>query len=80
MAKAKFTITQSWQQVATGAAVFTIEKVGDGTIFFNETEDDVTAYRDSGLAGGEQYQQTAAVITTVRADGDGWELIADGVL
>lgn len=79
MAKAKITVTQAWQDAATGAAVFTIEKHGDGALYFNETEDDATAYKTTGEAG-EQFEQTNAVTTKVRATGDGWEVIVDGVL
>ena len=79
MGKAKITVTQVWQDAATGPAIFTIEKHGDGTLYFNETEDDVTAYKTTGDSG-EQFEQTSAVATKERATGDGWEIIADGVL
>lgn len=79
MAKAITTVTQAWQQIATGPAIFTIDKRGTGSILFNETEDDATAYRDAALPG-DQFEQGDIKITKVRATGDGWKVLADGVL
>jgi hypothetical protein len=79
MAKALTTVTQAWQQIATGPAVFTIDTVGKGSIIFNETENDATAYRDAALPG-DQFEQGDIKITKVRATGDGWKVLTDGVL
>ncbi len=80
MAKAKFTVTQSWVQVAVGECAITIEQVGDGAIYFDEASNDVTAYKTVAPAIEDQFQQTDAVPTFVRATGDGWAVIVDGVL
>jgi hypothetical protein len=79
MSKAEITITQSYQVVATGAAIISVKKQGAGALFFNETASDVAAYQVAA-APGEQFEQTAVVDTHVRASGDGWVIIADGVL
>ncbi len=79
MAKARISVTQSWVQVATGAVVVTIDAIGDGVLFMNETASDATAYRSSDGVGA-QFQQSEAVTTYVRATGDGWAVIVDGVL
>jgi len=79
MSKALISVTQSWQEAAIGAAIFTVEEEGSGVLYFNETEDDSTAYKIIGKSG-EQFEQTAAVSTNVRATGDGWKIIADGGL
>ena len=72
-------ITTSYQQVATGAMVLTISKKGAGVLYINETAVDDTAYKTADLAG-EQFQQTEALATHIRATGTGWEVIVDGVL
>ena len=79
MAKAVIQVTQSYQAVASGQVVITVEKKGAGALFFNETADDATAYKVVGEAG-EQFQQTDGVATQVRATGDGWEILVDGTL
>jgi len=79
MAKARTTVTTSWQQIAAGAAVFTVEKVGAGHLLFNETQADETAYRDRP-SQNDQFEQRSDVTTYVKATGDGWEIIADGSL
>lgn len=79
MSKARFTITQAWQQIATGPAIFSIARKGTGSLIFNETEDVSTAYQVVAEAG-EQFEQTGVNITTVRTTGAGWEIVADGVL
>jgi hypothetical protein len=80
MARAKITVTQSWQDAAIGKAVFTVVKVGEGSLLFNETASDATAHRDAGARVNSQYSQSETLPTKVRATGDGWEIIADGVL
>lgn len=79
MAKARIVITQSYQQVASGAVVITVDKLGAGALHFDENQDDSTAYKSTEGAGG-QFQQTEAIPTFMRATGDGWEVIVDGVL
>jgi len=79
MAKARTTVTTSWQQIAAGAAVFTVEKVGSGHLLFNETPSDETAYRDRPNQY-DQLEQPNAAPTYVKATGDGWVIIADGSL
>ena len=77
MAKTKYTVTTSWQAVGTGIAVFSVAKKGEGTLLFNETADDATAYKGTPEVG-DQFQQTEAKATQVRADGTGWEIVGDG--
>lgn len=79
MAKQLITVTDTWQQVAAGAAVFTVHTVGKGVLKFDEAQDDATAYSASP-AVGEQFEQGTSVATFVRATGDGWKIVADGVL
>ncbi len=80
MAKQVFTITDVFQKVATGAVVITVRKRGNGSILFNETAADATSYKVRAETN-EQFQQTGAVDTFVRAtDPTGWEILVDGVL
>jgi len=79
MAKTRFTITDTYQEVATGAAIMTIAVKGSGSLYLDEASNDVTAYVSNGLPG-DQFEQSSAVSTFVRASGDGWQIIADGVL
>ncbi len=79
MAKNRVVVTDTYQTVATGAVVITVAVEGTGTLFFDETGNDATAYKTQ-LGPGEQFQQTDAVDTQVKSDGSGWEIIVDGVL
>ena len=80
MAKQVVTITDTYQQVASGAAVITVVKRGDGSLLINETAADATAYNVRAEIN-EQFQQTDAVASHVRAtDATGWQIIVDGVL
>ncbi len=79
MAKITVAITNSWQQVATGAVVITIESQGSDVILFDEAQNDATAYKSSSPVG-DQFQQSEAVATWVRSDGEGWVVIVDGAL
>lgn len=79
MSRALITVTQAWQEIATGPAIFTIERQGKGKLLFNETEDDVTAYKDVAEPN-DQFEQDDIKVTKVRATGDGWKVLADGVL
>lgn len=72
-------INNSYQQVAAGAMVLTISKKGSGVLYIDEASNDATAYATSDSAG-EQFQQTEALPTFIRATGAGWEVIVDGVL
>ncbi len=77
MSKIRTEVTQAWQQIATGPAVFTIAADGEGAIIFNESEDDATAY--TGTPGNNaQFEQNAEVPTYVRATGNGWAVVTDG--
>ena len=81
MAKAEITVTQAWQQIATGEVVITIlerSKEG-GALYINETAADLAAYRSSPNPE-VQILQTQAITTFIRADNDGWRVIVDGVL
>ena len=79
MAKVRVAITESYQKVSSGTAVITIAVQGEGIILLDETGDDDTAY--SLLAQpGDQFEQTSNLDTYVRATGDGWVIVADGIL
>lgn len=79
MAKVEVVVTQTFAQVASGAAVITVTKKGPGAISFNESASDVAAYTVNAKVN-EQFSQTEAVATWVKATGDGWEIIVDGAL
>ena len=79
MAKARTVVNAGYQTIATGPVVVTIDVRGSGALYFDEAGDDNTAYK-TRLGPGEQFEQTEAVATQVRADGAGWEVIADGTL
>ena len=51
MARQTITVSQSWQQIAAGAAEIHILKKGSGTILFNEAADDAEALPVSPEAG-----------------------------
>lgn len=79
MAKTRVVVTDSYQKVSSGTAVITIVEQGEGLILLDETGDDETAY--SLLAQpGDQFEQTSNLDTYVRATGDGWVIVADGIL
>ncbi len=79
MAKVRVAITGSYQKVSSGTAVITIVERGEGIILLDETGDDDTAY--SLLAQPrDQFEQTSNLDTYVRATGEGWIVIADGIL
>ena len=79
MARATTIVTDSFQQIASGAALFTIKKKGKGALIFNETATDSNANLEHPQAGG-QFTQTEAKATHVRAQqaNAGWEIITDG--
>lgn len=80
MAKQVVTVTDTFQQVAAGAVIITVNKRGNGSLLINETAVDATAYKVRADIN-EQFQQTDAVASYVRAtDPSGWEILVDGVL
>jgi len=79
MALNTVTVTQSYQQIGTGAVTITINVEGKGSLFLNETASDVNALKDHPNVG-EQYIQNDAVATHIRTDGDGWVVRVDGAL
>ena len=76
MAKTKIHVTLAWQEIATSTAIITIEKRAKGTLMFNQSEDETTAYKTTGDVG-EQFMQDDDIPTYVRADREGWEIIVD---
>ena len=81
MAKAEVTVTQNWQQIATGVVTVTIlEKSKEGgAVLLNEIASDVAAYRDYPEPG-KQFVQNQALATFIRAQHNGWRVIVDGDL
>ena len=79
MAKSTVVVTDTWQQVATGAVVITVDVQGSSALLFNESATDVNAL-SSRPDAEEQFAQNEALATFVRSDGDGWEIQVDGAL
>ena len=83
MARQLLTITDTWQTIANGIAVFDVEKKGAGTLLFNQLEDDLTAHKDNPEAG-DQYFESEERITKCKVNGyDGtnpYIILVDGVL
>ncbi|MHA1839304.1 MAG: hypothetical protein ACTSYO_05010 [Candidatus Ranarchaeia archaeon] len=83
MSRSLLEVTDTYQVASAKAAVFTIKKVGKGTLFFNDTNaNDDTAEAissDSKKAEGQQIEQRSTVNTYVRASVEdaGWEIIVD---
>ena len=83
MARSLLIVTDTYQVASAKTAVFTIKKVGKGTLLFNDTNaDDDTAEAissDSKNAEGLQVEQRSTVNTFVRASlpSAGWEIIID---
>jgi len=82
MARTSVTLTTSWQQVATGRAVFTVEKVptsGEGQILFNDAAADAAALTLSGGKGllNDQVEQRDSVATYAKATVDGYQINVD---
>lgn len=78
MAKVLITLTDDWQQVATGAVTITIETVGEDVVQFDEASDPDTAYTSSPKVG-DQFVQDEALPTFARGIG-GWAIVVDGSL
>lgn len=80
MARTVKNITEAYQSVSTGVAVFSFKKKGKGTLFINTVNtDDDTAEAFSSDGNERQSQQESAVETFIRASdpGEGWEVIVD---
>ncbi|MCK5606562.1 hypothetical protein KAR91_31960 [Candidatus Pacearchaeota archaeon] len=83
MARSLLAVTDAYQVASAKAAVFTIKKVGKGTLFFNDTNaNDTTAEAissDTRNAEGLQVEQRSTTNTYVRASvpDAGWEIIID---
>ena len=83
MARSLLVVTDVYQVASAKAAIFTIKKVGKGTLFFNDTAvDDVTAdaiSSDTRNAEGLQIEQRSTTNTYVRASvaDAGWQIIID---
>lgn len=68
MARTIVNLNESWQQIASAEAAFTIQQVAaKSEILINTAQDDSTAMRINTAKKGKQVQQTAAVITYARA-------------
>ena len=74
MARAEYTITESWVELAaTGPSIFTVEKVGDGVLLFNDNASDVAAERFNLGSANRQFAQTVDKPMFVRSNGGiGW--------
>ena len=75
-------ITDVYQQVSAKTAVFTIDKVGKGTLFINTSNaNDDTALKfssDDPKTNGRQTEQRSTVNTYIRSSvNSGWEVIVD---
>lgn len=81
MARATITVTNVFQQIATGAVTITVLNQGKGSVIFNETASDTNANVVTGVAG-DQFAQTEALATFVRTTGPTGvlRLLVDGAL
>jgi len=79
MSRQTITVTNAWQQIAVGIAVFTIQGHGEGPLLFNETASDINAIPVFELAG-KQMKETEPKSTFVRAkkNNAGWIIVVDG--
>lgn len=78
--RATIDVTQVWQQIATGTVAVSVVQVGVGTLYFNQTASDTDQLPITNALINEQFTQNETVPTFVRASGDGWKVLADGVL
>lgn len=69
-------LTNTWQKIADGPCIVSIEKSGSGTILFNETATDVDA-RPTFPQQSTQFEQTQNRETWARTLGAGWSLLVD---
>ena len=72
-------VTDTYQQIATGAVTLTVQVKGTGSLLINETASDTDALEVNPEVN-EQLLQNEAKATFVRSDGDGWVLHLDGTL
>lgn len=79
MAKAITQITDTWTQLASGAAVFTVLSASSEDILWNDSASDTNALPLS-LKKGEQVQETATRDTYVKSLGKGGRIHTDGVI
>lgn len=79
MAVSTVTVTDTYQQIATGAVTLTVKVKGAGSLLLNETATDTDAFEVNPDVN-EQILQNEAKSTFVRSDGDGWVLHLDGTL
>lgn len=81
MAVSTVTVTDTFQQIGTGAIAITVAKKGTGSLSFNETASDTDALLSSPQRD-EQFIQNEAKATFVRASAAnaGWVLHVDGAL
>jgi len=78
MAKTNPPITLNFTQIAAGAAVITIKKVGKGNIYFDEASNIATATVKSGQGAlNKQIVQNEAKPTFARSDELGFEVTVD---
>lgn len=79
MARAIVAITDSWQAIATGEAVFTIQKMAKASeIILNTAQSETAAMRINTAKIGKQVQQTSAVTTYAKATvATGCEILVD---
>lgn len=79
MARQTITVTTDWFQVGTGACILTVNRAGKGALMINESATDTDAFISTG-SPGDQFNQNESKPTFVRATGEGWVLLADGVI
>lgn len=79
MAVDTVTVTDTFQQIATGAVALTVKVKGTRSLLINETATDVDAFEVNPEVG-EQFLQNEAKATFVRSDGEDWVLHLDGTL
>ena len=79
MARATINVTDTWQQVAVGQAVVTVERAGGKTLLVNEVASDVNASEFS-LEKSDQLWQNETLPTFIRSVSPNWILTVDGVL
>lgn len=83
MARSVKNITEAYQLVSAGAAVFSFKKKGKGTLFINTEDvagpDDSKAEEFASDGNERQAQQQSVVNTYIRASDpdEGWIVIVD---
>jgi len=79
MARTVITLTDAWQQVATGACIVRVKSIGaaSATLSLNESADDSTALNASAVPG-DQYAQSESKPTFGKGAGVVLEIDAAG--